>query len=131
MTLRRKVLTIIVALVGLAAVSLSVALSYTSACPASQVLPAGAESMKAIVARCYGAPGVLKLEDIAKPVPADDELLVKVHAAALNPLDWHYMRGEPYIMRLSSGFGAPKDIRTGVDFAGTVEAVGKGVQRFK
>lgn len=131
MTRRRKVITTLLALVGLAAVSLAVALSYTSTCPAPQVLPEGTQRMKAIVARCYGAPEVLKLEDVAKPTPADDELLVKVHAAAINPLDWHYMRGEPYIMRLSSGFGAPEDMRTGVDFAGTVEAVGKGVQRFK
>lgn len=58
MTLRRKVLTIIVALVGLAAVSLAVALSYTSTCPAPQVLPEGTQSMRAIVARCYGAPDV-------------------------------------------------------------------------
>ena len=87
--------------------------------------------MKALVARCYGAPDVLTLEQVAKPTPADDQLLVKVHAAALNPVDWHYMRGSPYIMRLSSGVGAPKDARIGVDFAGTVEAVGKNVTRFK
>ena len=74
---------------------------------------------------------MLKLEQVAKPTPADDQLLVKVHAAALNPVDWHYMRGSPYIMRLSSGIGAPNDPRVGVDFAGTVEAVGKNVTRFK
>jgi NADPH:quinone reductase-like Zn-dependent oxidoreductase len=87
--------------------------------------------MKGLVAHCYGAPEVLKLEQIAKPTPGDDQLLVKVHAAALNPLDWHYMRGSPYLMRLSSGLGAPKDGRVGVDFAGTVEAVGRNVTRFK
>ena len=74
---------------------------------------------------------MLQLEKIEKPTPADDQLLVKVHAAALNPLDWHYMRGEPYLMRLSSGLGTPNDPRVGVDFAGTVEAVGKNVTRFK
>jgi NADPH:quinone reductase-like Zn-dependent oxidoreductase len=87
--------------------------------------------MKAIVYRCYGSTDVLKLEDIEKPTPADGRLLVKVHAASLNPLDWHQMRGTPYIVRLDSGFGNPKTVRLGVDFAGTVEAVGKNVKRFK
>jgi NADPH:quinone reductase-like Zn-dependent oxidoreductase len=87
--------------------------------------------MKAIVYRCYGSPDVLKLEDIAKPAPADNRMLVKVHAASVNPLDWHYMRGEPYVMRADSGMGAPNDIHMGVDFAGTVESVGKDVKRFK
>jgi NADPH:quinone reductase-like Zn-dependent oxidoreductase len=87
--------------------------------------------MKAVVYRCYGGPQVLHVEQVPKPVPADDQLLVRVHAAAVNPLDWHYMRGVPYIMRLESGFFRPKDQRLGVDFAGTVEAVGKGVTSFK
>ena len=56
---------------------------------------------------------------------------MKVRAAGVNPLDWHYMRGSPYLMRLMSGTGAPKDSRMGVDFSGTVEAVGKNVQQFK
>jgi NADPH:quinone reductase-like Zn-dependent oxidoreductase len=87
--------------------------------------------MKGVALRCYGPPEVLQLEQLAKPIPADDQLLVKVHAAALNPVDWHYMRGSPYVMRLSSGIGAPSDSRVGVDFAGVVEAVGKNVTRFK
>jgi NADPH:quinone reductase-like Zn-dependent oxidoreductase len=74
---------------------------------------------------------VLKLESIALPAVADDRMLVKVHAASVNPLDWHYMRGKPYIMRPMAGLGAPDDIRLGVDFAGTVEVVGRNVQRFK
>jgi NADPH:quinone reductase-like Zn-dependent oxidoreductase len=94
-------------------------------------MPAGSESMKGLVARCYGAPEVLKLEQIAKPTPEDDQLLVKVHAAALNPVDRHYMRGSPYVMRLMSGLGSPNDPHVGVDFAGTVAAVGKNVTRFK
>lgn len=68
---------------------------------------------------------------MSKPDVADDAVLVKVHAAAVNPLDWHYMRGKPYVMRFESGFGAPEDVRMGVDFAGTIEATGKGVTRFK
>lgn len=87
--------------------------------------------MQGVVIHCYGSPDVLKLEQLAKPTPADDQLLVKVRAAALNPLDWHTMRGSPYIMRMAAGFGAPKDSRVGVDFAGTVEAVGRNVTQFK
>ncbi|MEJ1965385.1 MAG: NAD(P)-dependent alcohol dehydrogenase [Gammaproteobacteria bacterium] len=86
--------------------------------------------MKAILYRCYGSPDVLRLEDTEKPVPADNELLVKVRASSVNPLEWHYMRGTPYVMRMDSGRGAPVDPRLGVDFAGTVEAVGKDVKQF-
>jgi NADPH:quinone reductase-like Zn-dependent oxidoreductase len=131
MRLRNRILGIVAIVVALAFASLAVALSYTSRCGAPPSLPAGSESMKALVARCYGAPDVLALEPVAKPIPADDQLLVKVHVAALNPVDWHSMRGSPYIMRLTSGIGSPKDTRVGVDFAGTVEAVGKDVTRFK
>lgn len=87
--------------------------------------------MKAIVCRCYGPPDVLHLEDMARPIAADDEVLIKVHAAAVNPLDWHYMRGTPYLMRLASGLRVPKSIRVGVDFSGTVEAIGRNVTRFR
>ena len=131
MKLRYRILSIFAVVVALAFVSLAITLSYDSPCRASAALPAGGESMKGVVNECYGSPEVLKLEQLAKPTPADDQLLVKVHAAALNPVDWHSMRGSPYIMRMSSGLGAPKDIRVGVDFAGTVEAVGKNVTRFK
>lgn len=128
---RYRILGIVLAVMVLALGSLAIALSYESACGAPEAVASGAERMKAIVYRCYGSPDVLALEEIAKPIPEDDQLLVKVRAAALNPLDWHYMRGEPYLMRLSSGLGAPEDMRMGVDFAGTVEAVGKSVTRFK
>jgi NADPH:quinone reductase-like Zn-dependent oxidoreductase len=92
---------------------------------------APANPMKAIIYCDYGTAEVLKLEEIEKPTPADDELLVRVRAAAVNPLDWHYMRGTPYLMRAGSGLRKPKVIRLGVDFAGTVEAVGKNVTKFK
>jgi NADPH:quinone reductase-like Zn-dependent oxidoreductase len=131
MRLRNRILGIIAIVLALAFASLAVALSYSSPCGAAAALPAGAQPMKALLARCYGAPDVLAIEQVAKPTPADDQLLVKVHAAALNPLDWHTMRGSPYLMRISSGLGTPKDARVGVDFAGTVEAVGKSVTRFK
>lgn len=96
--------------------------------------PAGstpANPIKAIVYCEYGLADVLKLEEIEKPVPEDDQLLVKVHVAAANPLDWHYMRGTPYLMRTMTGLRKPKDIRLGVDYAGTVEAVGRKVTQFK
>jgi NADPH:quinone reductase-like Zn-dependent oxidoreductase len=131
MKLRNRILSIAAIVVALAFVSLAVALSYNSPCKAPETQAAGSESMQGVVARCYGPPEVLKLEQVAKPTPADDQLLVRVHAAGLNPVDWHSMRGSPYIMRLSSGIGSPKDVRVGVDFAGTVEAVGKNVTRFK
>jgi len=92
--------------------------------------PPGAR-MQAIVYCDYGTAEVLRLEDVAKPMPGDDEILVRVHAAGVNPLDWHYMRGTPYLMRLGSGLRKPKDTRLGVDYAGTVEAVGQNVTRFK
>jgi len=131
MKLRYKVAGGILIFLAVAISSLALVLSHNSACGSAPAVSDEAELMKAIVYRCYGSPDVLELEDVEKPTPADDEVLVKVHAASVNPLDWHYMRGSPYLMRLGSGLGAPKDSRMGVDFAGTVEAVGKNVTRFK
>ena len=126
-----KVLSGIGAVLGLGAAVLGVAISRNSSCGTAAPLAADAGTMKAVVHRCYGGPEVLSYEDIAKPALEDNRVLIRVRSASANPLDWHYLRGEPYIMRMSSGFGAPEDIRTGVDFAGTVEAVGAGVTRFK
>ena len=126
-----KVLGIILVVVAVILAGLALLVSHDSPCGIAPAPPAGAQSMKAIVYRCYGRPDVVKLESIAKPTLADDRLLVKVHAASVNPLDWHYMEGKPYIMRPMVGLGVPNDIRLGVDFAGTVEAVGKNVKRFK
>src|SRR5216117_1547181 len=87
--------------------------------------------MKAIVYCDYGVAN-LKLENVEKPAPADDQLLVRVRAASVNPLDWHFIEGTPYVMRaMGVGLRKPKDTRLGVDFAGTVEAVGKNVTKFK
>jgi hypothetical protein len=131
MKLRYKILGGIgVVLVG-AIVVLDLVLSHDSPCSTPPPLAANTPSMKAIVYRCYGTPDVLKLEEIAKPTPADDRVLVKVHAASVNPLDWHYMTGKPYVMRVGSGVGKPDSILMGADFAGTVETVGKNVKRFK
>lgn len=104
--------------------------SSSNACD-SPVSGAPARPVKAIVNCEYGLADALKLEDIEKPAPEDDQVLVKVHAAAANPLDWHYMRGTPYLMRMMTGLRKPKEIRLGVDYAGTVEAVGANVTQFK
>lgn len=87
--------------------------------------------MKAIVHCDYGVAN-LKLEEIEKPTPADDQILVRVRAASVNPYDWHFVEGTPKIIRLMGiGLRKPKEIRLGVDFAGTVEGVGKNVTQFK
>jgi NADPH:quinone reductase-like Zn-dependent oxidoreductase len=86
--------------------------------------------MKAVAYHDYGGPEVIRQVEIEKPTPADDQILVKVHAAAVNPLDWHLMHGTPYLMRVAIGLRKPKSIRLGVDYSGTVEAVGGSVTRF-
>src|SRR5947208_8774543 len=87
--------------------------------------------MKAIVYCDYGLDN-LKLQDIEKPAPTDDQLLIRVRAVSVNPYDWHFIEGTPKIMRaMGVGLRKPKDTRLGVDFAGTVEAVGKNVTQFK
>ena len=86
--------------------------------------------MKAIVYREYGGPEVLRVEEVETPRPAVDEVLVRVRAAALNPYDWHFMRGLPYAVRLMAGMGKPKVARLGFDVAGVVESVGAGVTKF-
>jgi NADPH:quinone reductase-like Zn-dependent oxidoreductase len=87
--------------------------------------------MKAIVYDEYGSPDVLELKEIDKPLVKDDEVLVRVHAASVNRLDWHLMRGSPYISRLQAGLRKPKDRVLGADVAGKVEAVGKHVTKFQ
>jgi NADPH:quinone reductase-like Zn-dependent oxidoreductase len=131
MKLRYKILGAIGVVVVVSVAALAILLSHDSPCNIGPAVSAEKPSMKAIVYRCYGGPEVLKLESIAKPIPADDRVLVKIQAASVNPLDWHYMQGKPYVMRSGSGIGAPTSVRIGSDFAGTVEAVGKSVKRFK
>src|SRR6266404_8880227 len=87
--------------------------------------------MKAIVYCDYGL-GNVRLDQIEKPVPNDDQVLVRVRAASVNPYDWHFIEGTPYIMRaMGVGLRKPKSTQLGVDFAGTIEAVGKNVANFK
>jgi len=86
--------------------------------------------MKAIVFNKYGSPDVLKLMEVEKPTPKDDEVLIKIYATALNPLDWHVMRGAPFLARMAMGFFKPKFKILGADIAGKVEAVGENVKQF-
>jgi NADPH:quinone reductase-like Zn-dependent oxidoreductase len=131
MKLRYKIAGGLLALLAIAAVSLAITLTYTETCEPAPPVADGRETMKAIRYRCYGSSDVLEFGPVEKPEPAADEVLVRVHAASVNPLDWHFMRGSPYVMRFMSGLGKPADTRLGVDFAGTVEAVGDAVTRFE
>ncbi len=87
--------------------------------------------MKAIVRTKYGTPDVLQLEDVKKPTPADNEVLIKIHAASINSWDWDLLRGKPYLYRLFFGFLKPKYKILGADIAGRIEAVGKNVRQFR
>ena len=89
--------------------------------------------MKAVRYHRYGGPDVLELQEVAMPAAGDGELLVRVRAASVNPLDWHFMRGAPYLVRMMAGLSRPKPSasRLGADMAGTVEAVGQNVTGFQ
>ncbi len=88
--------------------------------------------MKAIVCTKYGSPDVLQLQDVAKPAPQDDEVLIKIQAASINARDWRFMRAQPFFIRLKpGGLLQPKNKILGGDVAGRVEAVGHNVQQFK
>ncbi len=87
--------------------------------------------MKAAVYTRYGPPDVVQITDVEKPSPKDNEVLIEVRAASVNPLDWHFMRGTPYFVRILAGLLKPKITRLGVDVAGQVEAVGRNVTQFK
>ena len=88
--------------------------------------------MKAARYTRYGPPEVVQIVDVEKPLPKDDEVLIRVRTASVNPYDWHFMRGDPYPIRIpAGGLHGPKDPRIGADVAGQVEAVGKSVTQFK
>jgi NADPH:quinone reductase-like Zn-dependent oxidoreductase len=87
--------------------------------------------MKAFVKRQYGAPSVLRIEEVERPVPTDEQVLVRVRATAVNAHDWHMVRGKPYIARLSEGLRRPKAPSIGLDVAGIAEAVGPAVTHVK
>jgi NADPH:quinone reductase-like Zn-dependent oxidoreductase len=87
--------------------------------------------MKAIVYTKYGPPDVLQLKEVEKPIPKDNEVLIKIHAASVNDWDWGLLRGKPYMNRLAFGLLKPKIKILGVDIAGRVEAVGSNVKQLK
>jgi NADPH:quinone reductase and related Zn-dependent oxidoreductases len=88
--------------------------------------------MKAIVHEKYGSPDVLQLNDVEKPTPKDDEVLIKVYAASVNKYDWHFLTADIFLIRLmGGGLLKPKNTRLGADVAGRVEAVGKNVKQFQ
>ena len=89
--------------------------------------------MKAVRYHRYGGPDVLELQEVDTPAAGDGEVLVRIRAASVNPLDWHFMRGAPYLVRAMAGLSRPKPSasRLGADMAGTVEAVGQNVTGFQ
>ena len=87
--------------------------------------------MKAIILKEYGLPNLLEIGEVAKPVPKDEEVLVKIHSASINDMDWGLVRGKPYVIRLFFGLIKPKKTIPGIDISGTVEAVGGKVRSFE
>ncbi len=87
--------------------------------------------MKAMVYEKYGSPDVLEIKEVAKPLVKNDDILIKVHAASVTPLDWHFLTGTPYIARLMAGLLKPKRKVLGTDVAGVVEAVGENIKQFQ
>ena len=87
--------------------------------------------MRAAVREAFGSPDVVEVRDVEKPAPTDDEVLVRVRATSVNPADWYDVTGRPYVARPMTGLRGPKSERLGVDYAGTVEAVGTNVTEFE
>ncbi len=130
--LRNKILIGVAAFFGVAFAALAITVSYDSPCPPVVADASGAESMRAIMNRCYGVPEGVRLETIAKPTPAEGKVLIKVHAASVNPAEWYRISGQPSLIRLDERhWRAQGDGRAGFDVAGTVEAVGANVTLFK
>jgi len=131
MTRRKKILVTLLAVFATGLSAFAIVLSRNAPCQPAPPVADPASAMTAVTFRCYGAPDVLTLDTIAQPPLADDEIRVRVRAASLNPLDWHMVRGKPYVMRIDGGMGTPPNPRLGVDFAGVVDAVGSKVTRLK
>src|SRR5210317_1340958 len=130
MKLRYKILNGFLAVIGVLILGLVITLAYTQDCEPPVALAEGTPTMKAVIRRCYGGPEALEYLDVQKPAPGPNDVVVQVKAAAVNPLDYHYMRGSPYFMRLMVGIGRPDDPGMGVDFAGVVIESGSEVSRF-
>lgn len=126
----RFLVRLTLALVVVAAVALGVAWWRSdNECPSPGSAAAG-DAMRAYLRCEYGPPSALRVASLEKPVPADTQVLVRVHAVSLNPADWHDLRGTPFIARAMLGLRKPSEVRIGSDFAGVVEAVGARVTRF-
>jgi NADPH:quinone reductase-like Zn-dependent oxidoreductase len=124
--------TLRIVLVALLFAGMAIFIAYwrsTNDCQRQSAAPAN--SMKAVVHCEYGTPDVLEVKDIEKPAPDDMQLLVRVRAASLNPLDGHMMRGMLLARLMGNGLRKPKDTRIGVDYSGVVEAIGKNVTQYK
>ena len=126
----RKLSLGLAAVAVLGGVLLAFALRHESRCVAPPEATPGVASFAAIVQPCYGSPEVLRLARLPQASLAPGRVRVRVMAAAVNPLDWHFVRGEPRVMRIGSGLGAPSETRLGADFAGVVESVAPGVTAF-
>ncbi len=87
--------------------------------------------MKAVIQEKYGSADVLELREVARPVPKENELLIRIHAASVNAYDWHIMHAKPFVVRFARGFTKPKNPTLGADIAGVVEAVGSKVTQFQ
>ena len=87
--------------------------------------------MKSVIYKKYGSAEVLEISEVEIPKITENQILVKVQAVSINPADWHFMRGMPYLVRLQSGVLKPKIGKFGLDMAGVVEAVGVSVSEFK
>jgi NADPH:quinone reductase-like Zn-dependent oxidoreductase len=131
MKTRNKILTGVAAFFAIGFAGLAVTVSYDAPCPPVEPLAAGVTPMRAVMQRCYGVPRALRVEQIARPVPAEGQVLIKVHASSVNPAEWYGASGQPLVIRLFNGIGAPNKARAGFDVAGIVEAVGPNVTRLK
>ncbi len=131
MKLRYKIPAYLLVLLAVLLLLGAATISYSARCVQPSETQTADSLIHAITYNCYGSSEVLILESIEMPVPAANQVLVKVESASVNPLDWHYMRGSPYLMRIVSGIGRPKITAFGSDYAGVVADVGSDVTGFK
>ncbi|MEQ8802546.1 MAG: NAD(P)-dependent alcohol dehydrogenase [Haliea sp.] len=126
-----KILAGLTATALLALGALALVINHNAPCGPVPPMAQGAAGFAAIMQHCYGDADILTLETVSTPELAENQVLVRVHAASVNPLDKHFLHGTPYLLRLVNGFNAPKSPGAGADFAGVVEAAGEGVTRFE